>query len=108
MVLPRRDSCALGVTYRLGNRPTFGQATSDKVAEPTIYGDGHKPHHAVCNFWMQPVGPCTHCDRYYRLTAAGWVFGNAEDFLELTEEERRMVDSRFPQSFKKAEGSCES
>ena len=29
------------------------------------------------------------------LEAAGWVFGDAEDFLELTREEREMVDLRL-------------
>ena len=29
------------------------------------------------------------------LEAAGWVFGNAEDFLELTEEERCLVELRL-------------
>lgn len=31
-------------------------------------------------------------DKVERLHAKGWKVGNAEDFLQLTEEERRLVD----------------
>lgn len=30
-----------------------------------------------------------------RLEKAGWIFEDAEDFLELTEEERRLVELRL-------------
>lgn len=33
------------------------------------------------------------------LEAAGWVFGNAADFLELTQEEREIVCFRYGHSF---------
>jgi predicted XRE-type DNA-binding protein len=34
-------------------------------------------------------------EKRYALEAAGWVFGNAEDFLELTAEERCLVELRL-------------
>jgi DNA-binding XRE family transcriptional regulator len=36
-----------------------------------------------------------HKEKREALEAAGWVFGNAEDFLELTEEERCLVELRL-------------
>ena len=33
-------------------------------------------------------------DKRQALEAAGWVFGDAEDFLELTVEERHLVELR--------------